>query len=276
MSELLATSKTLSEAWYRALAHTVDQPRGRRIHLAMTVENPGLENDSVRAALDQALDDAGQPGIETVAGTIFPTSLYRSPGFSWSSDLHEQDVRVLDTAADKLYERYLSMLPKLLKFPGNSRGTYFARMISWPGRKAGGTNQLDLRISRIRGEFVQGRRTNNTLEIDLGADALVSEPLPGVQLYAPKDQRMRGFPCLVHIDLSLLDGTLHCLAVYRHQYLVTKAYGNLVGLSRLMRFLCEQTGAECGELMVLAAVADAEPGGRPKPQALVESMGALL
>ena len=276
MSELLSAKKTLSEAWLQALAHTVDQSRGRCVHLAMTVENPGLEDDAVRAALDRVLAEEGKPSVETVAGTIFPTALYQSPDFSWSTDLDEQDVRTLDTAASDLYGRYLSMLPKLLKFPGNRNGTYFARMISWPGKKVGGTNQLDLRISQIRSEFAQGRRTNNTLDIDLGAEAFASESLPGVQIYAPSDRRVRGFPCLVHIDLSLLDGTLHCLAIYRHQYLVTKAYGNLVGLCRLIRFLCEQTGAECGELMVLAALADAESGSRPKPQAIVESIGALL
>ena len=276
MSELLAASKTLSEAWLQALTHTASQRDGRCVNLVMTVENPGSENEAIRDALDRVLDAAGDQSVETVAGTIFPRALYRSPGFAWSPDLDEQAVRELDAAAHNLYECYEQMLPLLLKFRGNNRGTYFSRMITWPGKKPGGTNQLDLRISRIRGEFARGRRTNNTLDIDVGADALVSEPLAGVQVYAPSDQRMRGFPCLVHIDLSLLDGTLHCTAVYRHQYLITKAYGNLVGLSRLVCFFCEQTGAECGELVVHATLADAEPDHRPKPRALVKSMGALL
>lgn len=47
-------------------------------------------------------------------------------------------------------------------------------------------------------------------------------------------------------------------ATYRHQYLVTKAYGNLLGLSRLLGFLAQQTGFEVGELMVNATFADAE------------------
>jgi hypothetical protein len=149
-------------------------------------------------------------------------------------------------------------------------------MITWPGKEAGGTNQLALRISRIRNEFANGRRTNNTLDIDVGADALIAEPVAGVQVYAPSDQRTRGFPCLVHVDLTLVDGTLHCLAVYRHQYLITKAYGNLVGLSRLMHFLCEQTGADCGELVVHATLADAEPNHPARPKELVRSLGALL
>ena len=276
MSELLDATKTLSEAWLKALTHSASQRGGRCVHLVMTVENPGSEDEAVRDALDRALDATGTPSVETVAGTIFPRALYRSPGFSWSPDLDEPAVSALDTAARDLYERYEQMLPLLLKFPGNSRGTYFARMISWPGKEPGGTNQLDMKISRIRGEFANRRRTNNTLDIDVGADALASEPLAGVQVYAPSDRRIRGFPCLVHIDFTLVDGTLHCLAVYRHQYLITKAYGNLVGLSRLMHFLCQQTGADCGELVVHVTLADAQPSHPARPRELVRSIGALL
>lgn len=276
MSELLNPTKTVSEAWLQALTRTASQRNGRCVHLVMTVENPGSEDEAIRGALDQALDATEAQSVETVAGTIFPKPLYESPGFSWSPDLDEPDVRTLDNAARDLYQRYEQMVPLLLQFRGNSKGIYFSRMISWPGKEPGGTNQLDLRISRIRSELANGRRTNNTLDIDIGADALASEPLAGMQIYAPSDNRTRGFPCLVHIDLTLFDGTLHCTAVYRHQYLITKAYGNLVGLSRLMYFLCEQTGADCGELVVHATLADAEPGHRARPRELVQSIGALL
>ena len=235
-----------------------------------------LEDETIRDVLDLALDEAGDQSVETVAGTIFPNSLYQSPGFTWSPDLDEQAARELDAAAHNLYERYVGMLPVLRRVRANSRGTYFSRMITWPGKEPGGTNQLDLRIARIRNEFARGRRTNNTLDIDVGADALAFESPAGIQVLVPSEQRTRSFPCLVHIDLTLFDGTLHCTAVYRHQHLITKAYGNLVGLSRLMHFLCEQTGAACGELVVHATLADAEPNHRPKPQALVKSMGALL
>ncbi len=276
MSELLPATKTLSEAWLQALRHTVDQRSGRCVHLVMTVENPGCEDEAIRGALDSALDEAGKQSVETVAGTIFPNPLYRSPGYSWSRDLDERAVGELDAAARDLYERYIGMLPVLRRKHANNRGTYFSRMITWPGKEPGGTNQLNLRISRIRTEFSNRRRTCHTLDVDIAADALVSEPLAGVQVLLPSEQRTQGFPCLVHIDFTLVDGILHCLAVYRHHYLITKTYGNLVGLSRLMKFICEQTGAECGELVVHATLANAEPNHKPTPRTLVESMGALL
>ena len=49
-------------------------------------------------------------------------------------------------------------------------------------------------------------------------------------------------------------------ATYRHQYLVTKAYGNLVGLCGLLGFIAQQTGFGVGELVVNATFADAELG----------------
>ena len=113
MSELLPATKTLSEAWLEALTLTVNQPGGRCVHLVMTVEVPGSENEAIRHALDGVLDEAGKQSVGTVAGTIFPNSLYQSPGFSWSPDLVERAVEELDAAAHNLYQRYLNALPVL-------------------------------------------------------------------------------------------------------------------------------------------------------------------
>jgi len=94
--------------------------------------------------------------------------------------------------------------------------------------------------------------------MDVAADA--DEALKGLQVYAATDRRTRSFPCLTHIDLTLHLGRLHCMAVYRHQYLIEKAYGNMVGLSALLHFLCQQSGYEPGELVVHATMADAQRG----------------
>jgi hypothetical protein len=48
------------------------------------------------------------------------------------------------------------------------------------------------------------------------------------------------------------------MAVYRHWHLVHKAYGNMIGLTRLLHFLAQQTGYAPGELMIHATVANAE------------------
>ncbi len=64
----------------------------------------------------------------------------------------------------------------------------------------------------------------------------------------------------MHIDISVREGKLSLLAVYRHWHLITRGgYGNLVGLARLQEFLCQQTGFKPGgELAVVAGHANAE------------------
>ena len=82
----------------------------------------------------------------------------------------------------------------------------------------------------------------------------------GLQIYKSDDERQMAFPCLVHVDISVVGHRLNVMAVYRHWHLVHKAYGNLIGLTRLLHFLSQQTGYEPGELMIHATVANAELG----------------
>ena len=69
-----------------------------------------------------------------------------------------------------------------------------------------------------------------------------------------------GFPCLSHISLTLYKGRLNMTALYRNQHFIRKAYGNYLGLSRLLRFICREVGCEAGALVCVAAHADAELG----------------
>ena len=102
---------------------------------------------------------------------------------------------MLDRAAESLYDAYNDMLPLLRTVNANKRGTYFSRMITWPGKEPGGVNQLSARIERLRAEHRAGRQTHNTLDIDAAADAIADvEDLRGVQVYAATDRRTRGFP----------------------------------------------------------------------------------
>lgn len=267
MSELLPPVRSVSESWLLSLERTAEAPGGRAVHVISTVTEPGAEIEAVRSVLDDALETAGAQSVETVAETIFPNSIYPDPGVDWSPGLPAAERDRLDGAAEALYAAYSDMLPLLLTANGNRSGTYFSRMISWPGKRSGGFNQLAARIERLRGEHAAGKRTHNALDMDLAADALVDDPededdVRGIQVYAATDRRTRAFPCLTHIDLTLYEGRLHAMAVYRHQYLIDKAYGNLLGLSWLMHFLCQQSGFDVGELVVHATFADTQVRSR--------------
>lgn len=274
MSELLPAVASVSEAWLLSVERTADADGGRAVHVVSTVTEPGIEVVAVRRVLDGALDASGAQSVDTVAETIFPASLYPDPGIDWSVDLAEAQSGALDTAADALYDAYAEMLPLLRTVNANKSGTYFSRMITWPGKETGGVNQLAARVEHLRAQHIVGRQTNNTLDIDMAADALGDEDLRGIQVYVPTDRRTRGFPCLTHIDLTLYRGRLHMMAVYRHQYLIDKAYGNLLGLSWLMQFLCQQTGYELGELVVHATLADTQ--NRAKALTLVRDARAAF
>ena len=251
----MPSAGSVSEAWVLGLERVAAEPDGRLVHLVSTVTEPGTELAPVRQVLDCALDAAGKQSVDTVAETIFPSSLYADPGFDWMPGIESEAEAELDSAADALYSSYCDMLPLLSSVAANNRGTYFGRMVSWPGKAAGGPNQLADRVQALRGEHRAGRQRNNTLDMDIAADS--QEPR-GVQIYAATDRRRRGFPCLTHVDLTLHDVRLHCLAVYRHQYFIEKAYGNMLGLSALLHFLCQQSGYEPGELVVHATMADAQ------------------
>lgn len=270
----LRPAASISEAWVLALRQVTTERQGRVVHLVSTVTDPGLEVPGVRQVLDAALAEAEAPSVDTVAETIFPSSLYPDPGFGWMPGIATEKEAELDDAARELFSSYIGMLPLIRTADGNARGTYFGRMVSWPGKEAGGPNQLADRIGALRSEHAAGRRRNNTLDIDVAADSC--EPLRGLQIYAATDRRRRGFPCLTHIDFTLDDGRLHCLAVYRHQYIIEKAYGNALGLSALMQFLCQQTGYVPGELVVHATMADAQHRDYPKGEELAAQASAAL
>lgn len=270
MSTYIEPAANVSEAWIRTLEQ-VTKAGGFAVNAIITVTDPlAGETPEVRAAIDSLLVGDSRSGtriqsVDTVAGTIFPLDLYAYPGYDFQADLSPADLKALDFAAEDLYESYSSMLPVLTTDTANNRGTYFGRMISWPGKTGNGVNQLSDRITSLRRARRANHKKRNLEDIAVTGEAeWADDPTIGVQIYAASDRRERGFPCLVHIDLTLFEGRLSMSAVYRHQYLVTKAYGNLLGLSQLLGFLAHQSGFEVGELVVNASFADAELGSYSK------------
>ena len=154
MSSYITPAGNLSEAWLRTLEHVV-AAGGHAINVISTVENPlAPENSGIRSAVDAILAEGDrkkvriQP-VDTVAGTIFPRPLR-----GYRADLprrHDpEELAKLDASAADLYTAYGEILPLLCTDGANSRGTYFGRMVSWPGKTGGGTDQISDRVARLR------------------------------------------------------------------------------------------------------------------------------
>lgn len=252
---------TIGEAWADTV-EAVAAAGGSAVHVLTTITDPsGADHQGIRSVADRHLTERyiGKHHVQTVntvANTIFPRSYYRSPGYFWSPEMAgTADEAALDAAATRLYDRYKQILPNLRHF--NRTGTYFGRMIAWDGAKGRGYNQVAARIRKLRNDRTQHWSTSNAADIAVAGDGELAAA-EGLQTFASTDERIRGFPCLVHVDITVHNHTLHLSAVYRHQYLMTKAYGNAVGLARLQAFLAEQTGYAVGELTILGTYSDTE------------------
>ena len=275
MSRSIPPAGNISDAWLRVLETVNAEPEGTATNVMTTVENP-LEPDDlhVRSVLDSTLTSRDRQQVMTVSNTLFPSAFYADPGFAWTPDLPQDAVDVLDAAAEGLYDTYGEILPALHRVKANQTGTYFSRMVQWPGKTGTGVNQLHDRIRYFRAARHNGQNTHNASDIAVAGDAELSAVSAGIQEYAASDRRQIGFPCLVHIDLSAHNGVLALTAVYRHWHLITRGYGNLVGLARLQGFLAQQSGFTVGELVVLAGYANTERGtygGKRGVTALVDA-----
>jgi hypothetical protein len=229
---------------------------------------PGCkEVPAVREAIDRFIaryESRRVRRVRKVADTIFPVDFYIGPAGLEA----REHVYAMQRLASQIERRCIR------------RGTYFDRLIDWPGTLRAEDepfrNQLEYRLSRLKTAWDRGVRTSNITELavsmptdseecdcnDCGyvahGDLRVQDPL--------MDKTTIGFPCLSHISLTLLRGHLNLTAIYRNQHFITKAYGNLVGLADLLCFCCAEIGCEVGELVCVATHADAELGKNGIPR----------
>lgn len=269
-------AQTVSEAWLGAVRIALNSPGHRLFHLVTHIEHPIAENAAVRQVADGLLADLKLPPIETVANTIFPSGLAAT-----------------SKNCEHLTQRYRKAYPTLKRWRANRPGTYFGRLVAYPaaGQEI---DQLGELIRKLRAEFgtsgpkaaryelslvVPGETlptpsptsTGVASDTDENDTDTLSQPLP---IQCPgEDVAAMAFPCLTYCSFQLDGSLLHAVAHYRSQYLVQRAYGNYLGLGRLLRYVSEQTELNMGELMVVGAYAQIDPRvSRPKVRAAMESI----
>ncbi len=227
--------KNLSEAWARSFLECCDASGGVlspgivSFLVAEEHESWTLETPEIRQALEDQLNalgirSANQSNVETVAGTIFPESIWKR----------------CNGDREKLFAKYEEMWPLISNCrPANNRGTYFWRLTSY-GHKS--INQLQ----KIITAWENGTRRHSALQ------AGIFDPTQD-----HRETPFLVFPCLQQVVFHPVgpNGSrgMTVLAFYAKQLLLEKAYGNYLGLYRLGRFMAGEMGMTLRKVTCIAS-----------------------
>ena len=192
-----------------------------------------VEVPEIREIVESQLEDPSkflqnQSVVETVAGTIFPDSIWRLSG----GDRH------------LFFDKYEKMLPFIRRKQSNRRGVYFQRMMAYDPAIEGEKpiNQLEHIITT----WTLGNHRHSALQ------AGIFDPR-----FDHSNARLWGFPCLQQVAFhpngaNGKDG-LSIVAFYATQTLEEKGYGNYLGLHRLGEFMAREMGLQFKEVICIAS-----------------------
>jgi hypothetical protein len=238
----LIQAQTVSAAWCDAVRATRSAEDQKLYHLIVSVERPLAEDQQVREEMDKLLAVRGLQRVETVANTIMPAALAQMCG-----------------THDELVHRYRDLYPKIQRFPKNSWGTYFGRLVAYPighDKNPAPVDQLAPVITALSGSRVLAAQHEVAVATAEDMAGLAEVIDPGAIIHHPtRGRRGRGGPCLTNVAFQRQADRVHAIAHYRSHYLIERAYGNYLGLGRLLRYVASQAGLEVGRLTVVAGYA---------------------
>lgn len=253
MQTFTVDAPDISRAWLEACEQLAKFPGTRAFHTVVRIAQPLREDPQLRSELDRLRSARTTPlyPIDTVVNTLFPVGLAKT------CQNHEE-----------LAERYQALYPRLRKVRRNAHGTYFGRLIAYPGagKKPDPVDQIARVISRMdklrttaKWSAVYEAGTAHVLDSEKIAEEEPdsAEDTEAVVRAAALDTQPRDFPCLSHCSFQFDAATnsVHFAAYYRSHYMFDRAYGNYLALGHLCAWVAEQTGLKPGTLTVLAGSA---------------------
>lgn len=226
MNEVIRGSN-VSDTWLKTIAH-LRQQKKEDYNLIAEIENPTVDDGEIRKQVNALLKRINSQTVDTVANTIFPIDLIAN-GYP----------------REHFYQRFLNLYPRLQKVKSNDSGTYFGRLVGWgfQSPEQPGFNQIEDVIQKLSREKRNGRGIKVMYEMSI---------------YNPDwdHTNQMGFPCMSFISLKIRGDAVDLTAIYRNQYFIEKAYGNYLGLGRLLEFICQYTDSKVGKLTCIATHAE--------------------
>lgn len=224
------------------------QRTGHAVNLAVAIEEPLREDIGVRRAIEAELVSCREQtdlsafrrpqSMHTVANTIFPVGLYRPDRAG---------------AAKRFFTNALRVERQRAKAKNRRWGTYIGRLVAYPSPNGSTTNQLATALDVLNRDLNYKDRYELPVATpqDQPGDVNGGALLHGDSATDPF--RAQGGPCLAHMSFTSIDGRLSMTALYRAHAYEPRAYGNFLGLARLLRFLATESGREVGDLLVVAS-----------------------
>lgn len=249
----LVVADSLSQGWLETTKMVRNEPDGKAFHTVTRIVRPLVEDHEIRGMVDALLDAKGQQAIDTVANTIFPSAMAST-----------------SSSPEELVRRYTDAYGQMRRFSANQKGTYFGRIVAYPG-PTGDADQLTHLIETLRREHASATPmsaryevlTATSGELASGGTAAGETAEVNAPVFAPhRDTSRRAFPCLSLLSFQLDHGSLHLLAHYRYEYLVEKGYGNYLGLSGLLAYIAAEAGLAPGQLTIVAGRIQADASER--------------
>lgn len=255
MHTQIIRSSSVTEGWLLG-SEALAADAWEAFNLIIEVDHSTGETQEDRAAedmLDGFLARKGLQPVSSVSNSIFPQFYYDAFG------------------ADGLFEAFNRNWPRIRAMCHKNRnGHYFRRMTHLEVTRGGNPvvlNPLEHVIGKVRSEGARQGGKRCSYPIAIYQPAFDATRLVGGM----------GFPCLTTVDFKVERPFLHLNAMYRNQQYVERAYGNLQGLSRLLRFAAEASGLRPGVLTCWATHAELETtyGKREIRQLLSDVRGQL-
>lgn len=210
------------QAWRCAVARLLAERR-KAHNLFVLVNRPNRIEPSWLQAYDPRTVIGSAESLSNVANTIFPER-------AWTRAVRKGWDRT------QFYDRYKQIYQRGKRIGWNrfrnrtAWGTYFLRLTDFGAQHV---NQLDDAIKALTSWGINHRAAVTFHLCD-----------PNTDKYRPS-----GGPCWHFGELSAReDRILDFTAVYRSHDYFQKALGNFIGLSRLLCFICDQTGKTPGTL----------------------------